>query len=161
MIGIGDKYCNLAVYIENRPPLDEYQILKGLIPAVEGELSRLGRETGNHWRKIINIYAKLGFSLNTEGYLTWQSYRDSFLLTKASRQTLLFDNHIVTEHENCTNIICGKTYAMKLLDANDLIWMDDNFALSSVQNIIVAPYFDYRQLSNVKLEKLVNIIRKR
>jgi len=158
MIGIGDKNCNLTVYIENRPPIDEYQILEDLIPAIEGELSRIGRETGNHWRKIIDLYAKLGFSLNSEGHMTWQSYRDCFLLTSASHQALLFDDHIVTEHENCTNIICGKTYAMKLLDADTLIWLDDNFAVNNAKNVIVAPYFDYRQLSNIKLEKLVSII---
>jgi len=159
MIGIGDEHCKLAVYIGNRPPLKEYQKLDGIIPVVDGELFRIGNETGNHWRKIINIYAKLGFALNSEGYLTWQSYRDSFLLTKSSRQVLLFDDHIVTEHVNCINIICGKTYAMKLIDARNLVWFDKDFAIDSSTSMIVTPYFDYRQLSNLKLEKLVNIIR--
>ena len=57
-IGIGDLQCKLAVYIGNRPPLQEYQLRETLMPAVQGELARIGHETGNHWRKIINIYAK-------------------------------------------------------------------------------------------------------
>jgi len=160
MIGIGDSNCKLAVYIENRPPLDAYLTLKVLMPAVEGELSKIAQETGNHWRKIINIYAKLAFALNPAVYLTWQSYRDSFLLTTESRQSLLFDDQIVTEDENCINIICGKTYAIKLLGAHNLNWLDKDFAIGPTKNIIVTPYFDYRQLSNLKLEKLVSLISK-
>jgi len=160
MIGIGDKYYKLAVYIGNRPPLDEYESLEGLIHAVEGELSRIGRETGNHWRKIINIYAKLGFALSPEGYSTWQTYRDGFLLTKTSRQAMLFNDRILTDDENCINIICGKTHAKKLQGDNDLCWLDEDFAIDSNNRIIVTPYFDYRQLSNIKLEKLVSIIQK-
>ncbi|MFT7184884.1 MAG: hypothetical protein ACI84K_000250 [Pseudohongiellaceae bacterium] len=159
MIGIGNEHCTLAVYIGNRPPLDEYLKLEGLVPAVEGELARIGRETGNHWRKIINIYAKLGFALNTEAYLSWQSYRDTFLLTQASRQALLFDKNIVTAREDCINLICGKTYAMNILDKDSLVWLNQDFAINASNNIIVTPYFDYRQLSNIKLEKLVTIIR--
>jgi len=160
MIGLGDKHCNLAVYIGNRPHLDEYKTLGSLKPAGDGELIRIGRETGNHWRKIINIYAKLGFALDPGDYMTWQSYRDSFLLSKYSRQALLFDDDIVTERENCISIICGKTHAMKILNDHDLTWLDKDFAMDAAKSIIVTPYFDYRQLSNVKLEKLVNLIHK-
>ncbi|PCJ44445.1 MAG: hypothetical protein COA99_06845, partial [Moraxellaceae bacterium] len=91
MIGIGDRHCQLAVYIANRPPLDEYQDRETIIPTVDGELARIGRETGNHWRKIINIYAKLGFLLDSQSFATWQNYRDSHLLTEGSAQALLFD----------------------------------------------------------------------
>jgi len=160
MIGLGDKHCNLAVYIGNRPPLNEYKSLGCLKPAGDGELIRIGRETGNHWRKIINIYAKLCFSLDPADFMTWQSYRDSFLLSKHSRQALLFDDYIVTARENCISIICGKAHAMEILNNHDLIWLDKDFAVDATKTIIVTPYFDYRQLSNIKLEKLVNIIHK-
>jgi hypothetical protein len=160
MIGIGDKTYKLAVYIGKRPPLEEYKMLDHFMPVVEGELARIGRETGNHWRKIINIYAKLAFALNSEGCLTWQYYRDSYLLTQNSRQALLFDDKILYNSEKCISIVCGKAHAIKLLEPNQLVWLDSDFALDSSNRIIVTPYFDYRQLSNTKIEKLVSIIKK-
>ena len=158
MIGIGDKHCKLAVYIGNRPPLDEYLMRENLIPADKGELTRIGCDTGNHWRKIINIYAKLGYMLGPKHFPTWQAYRGDFLLTQGSQQALLFNNSIVTNEADGINIICGKTHAMTLVDENSLQWIDSDFAINRSQRLIVTPYFDYRQLSNVKLEKLVGII---
>ena len=158
MIGIGSQHFKLAVYIGNRPPLDDYQNLDCLIPALEGELARIVDETGNHWRKIINIYAKLGFSLNSEECLTWQSYRDTYLLTELSPHALLFDSKLIAVPDRCISIITGKSHANTLLDIDTLIWLDDDFAVEATKKIIVAPYFDYRQLSNIKLSKLVCII---
>jgi len=157
-IGIGDKHCKLAVYSANRPPLEEYLERESLIPAAEEELAMIARETGNHWRKIINIYAKLAYMLNTQQFSTWQCYRDTFLLTRKSQQALLFNNSIVTSKTETISIICGKTHAMSLLDNKTLNWIDDNFAINPTLRVIVTPYFDYRQLSNIKLEKLVEII---
>jgi hypothetical protein len=159
MVGIGDEFYTLAVYIGNRPPIEEYQTREELIPAVEGELLRIGQETGNHWRKIFNIYAKLAFNLNSEGYLSWQSYRDGFLLTKNSRQVMLFDDKVVNKTQKCISIISGKGYAMTFLEASNFVWLDSEFAIDTSNRIIVTPYFDYRQLSDVKIEKLVRIIR--
>ena len=158
MIGIGDKHCKLAVYIGNRPPLDEYLVREHLVPARDDELARVGRETGNHWRKIINIYAKLGYLLDPKSFPTWQAYRDGFLLTRESQQVLLFNNTIVTKAQDSISLICGKTHAMTLVDEDDLQWIDSDFAINRSRHLIVTPYFDYRQLSNVKLEKLVGII---
>jgi len=158
MIGIGDEHCKLAIYIGNRPPLDEYLVREQLIPARGDELARIGRETGNHWRKIINIYAKLGYMLDPKNFPTWQAYRDDFLLTRESQQALLFNNAIATRAPDGIGIICGKTHAMTLVDESDLQWIDSDFAINRSLRLIVTPYFDYRQLSNVKLEKLVEII---
>ncbi len=158
MIGIGDEHCKLAVYIGNRPPLDEYVDRERLLPAREGELARIGRETGNHWRKIINIYAKLGHLLDPQSFPTWQAYRDDFLLMKESQQALLFNKNLVAQAQGNISLICGKTHAMTLVDEGDLQWIDSDFAINRSQRLIVTPYFDYRQLSNVKLEKLVDII---
>lgn len=158
MIGIGDEHYKLAVYIGNRPPLDEYIVREQLIPAREDELARIGRETGNHWRKIINIYAKLGYLLDPKSFATWQAYREGFLLTKGSQQALLFNKAIVTNGQDCIRLICGKTHAMTLVNEADLQWIDSDFAINRSQHLVVTPYFDYRQLSNVKLEKLVEII---
>ena len=158
MIGIGHRHCEVAVFIGNRPPLDEYLQRESLVPATEGELANIGRETGNHWRKVINIYAKLGFLLYSQGYSTWQDYREKFLLTEGSQQVLLFNGSIVTVPVGCVSIICGKTHAMTLLDKKELQWIDGDFAVVPSRRIVVTPYFDYRQLSNVKLDRLVRIV---
>jgi len=163
-IGIGDTHCKLAVYIGNRPPLDEYLLRENIMPASDGELAMIGNETGNHWREIINIYAKLAYMLDAKKFSTWQVYRDSFLLRQGSQQALLFNRRIVTETPGIINIICGKTHALDLEKVNDTAgnkvdWIDNNFAIDPSRRLIVTPYFDYRQLSNLKLEKLVDIIR--
>lgn len=159
MIGIGAKDCKLSVYIGNRPPMPEYCEREVLIPAVEGEIARIAGETGNHWRKVFNVYAKLAFILEGNSFPTWQSYRDDFLLRKESKQALLFDKEIVTETPECINLLCGKTHAMTLVEECDVKWIDGDFAINRPRRLIVTPYFDYRQLSNVKLETLVGIIR--
>lgn len=183
MIGIGDVACQLAVYIGNVPPVEKYQQFETLVPAAKGDLAQLVHQTGNHWRKIINIYAKLGFLLNTAGYSSWQAYRDGFLLCEGSQQALLFDKQIVTDPKNCISLICGKTHAQELLDEKGLIdggdfvdggelvdrnkfvgksalrWIDADFAIDEGRRLIVCPYFDYRQLSNAKLDTLVDIVQ--
>lgn len=162
MVGIGDLDCDFVVYIGNRPPMDEYIERQELIPAIKGELARIGCEAGNHWRKIINIYAKLGYMLNTEGFSSWQAYREGYLLTKGSRQALLFDEQIEPAKSGVVRLICGKAHAAKLLVDNvteiSVRWVDADFAIDPSRQLIVTPYFDYRQLSNAKLEKLASII---
>ncbi|OUS31770.1 hypothetical protein A9Q99_02925 [Gammaproteobacteria bacterium 45_16_T64] len=159
MIGIGAYGCKLAVYIANRPPLESYVSREKLVPATVGELAHIGKEVGNHWRKIINIYGKLGFMLATEGFSTWQEYRDHFLLTGGAKQALLFNECIASDIEGCLHIVMGKAHSLKLLGDDELIWVDSDFAISRERRIIVTPYFDYRQLSNMKLEKLVGILK--
>ena len=159
MIGIGDKAFELAVFIGSRQPLDKYMALNTLQPVEEGSLADMVVLTGNHWRKIINIYAKLGFGLNSAGYSSWQNYRDSYLLTKHSKQALLFDGYPTTRERKCINIICGKTYAATLLKGSVLSHYDDDFSINVENRIIVTPYFDYRQLSNLKLDKLIGLVR--
>lgn len=39
-----------------------------------------------------------------------------------------------------------------------LQWLEPNFAIDNNNNLIVCPYFDYRQLSNEKIESLIEII---
>jgi hypothetical protein len=158
MIGIGDSHCKLAIYIGNRPPLKEYLERKTLVPATNGELTRIANETGNHWRKIFNIYAKLGYMLDPKSFPTWQIYRDNFLLTEGSQQALLFNNTLIPEASGGISIICGKTHAMTIVIERSLQWIDNDFAVDLSRRLIVTPYFDYRQLSNVKLEKLVGQI---
>ena len=54
----------------------------------------------------------------------------------------------------------GKTYANKLGLAEQALWLNEFFAINKTTNTIVCPYFDYRQLSNIKISQLANLIKK-
>jgi len=78
----------------------------------------------------------------------------------------LFDDYIESTKSEAVGLICGKTHAAMLL-ANSVVgnvaetsmqWVDADFAIDPPRRLIVTPYFDYRQLSNAKLERLVSII---
>jgi len=154
--GLGDLNARFNVYIANRPPLDEYQYLAGMQPLLEGDIARIAQQTGNHWRKIFNVYAKLVFALKTEGFATWQLYRDAFLLRDNSNQALLFSEPNLSQAG--LHIVMGRTYAKALqLDAK-LIAVDADFQIDKNKRLLVVPYFDYRQLSNEKLARLQVLI---
>ncbi len=151
LIGFGENEAVIAVFIGNRPPLFEYQHLQSLRPLRAGELAHLVECGGNHWRKILNCYAKLGFSLDREGFECWQDYRDMQLLQVGSRLQLRFDRDLNTTG---INIICGRSHAESFDLPQDLCWSDAGFASDEQSRLIVSPYFDYRQLSNLKLAYL-------
>lgn len=157
LCGLGDSAALLCVYIVNRPPLDEYEQLADLRPLINGEVANITQQTGNHWRKIFNVYAKLGFALHDEGYSSWQAYRDGFLLQVGSKQALLFSSPDLSMPG--LHLITGKTYAQSCsLNAN-LTELDSSFQIDRDRALLVAPYFDYRQLSNEKIVRLVTLIR--
>jgi len=155
--GLGDINAELKVYIANRPPLDEYLHLRSIKALQPGDIETIVSQTGNHWRKIFNVYAKLAFDLDTQGCESWQKYRDDFLLSKESKQALLFSPPDFSEPG--IHIITGRTYAQALpLDA-ELVAVDVDFQIDTNKHLLVVPYFDYRQLSNEKLARLLTLIR--
>lgn len=154
--GLGDTNAQFNVYIANRPPLDEYQYLVCMQPLLTGDIARIAEQTGNHWRKIFNVYAKLAFALNPQGFATWQLYRDDFLLRENSGQALLFSPPDLAQPG--LHLVMGKTYAKTLqLDA-ELLRADTDFQIDKNKALLVVPYFDYRQLSNEKLLRLQALI---
>ncbi|KGJ99617.1 DUF6942 family protein [Thalassotalea sp. ND16A] len=169
--GLGELSAPLKVYLDNRPPLEQYQSLVTMQPMVTEEISDIGRLTGNHWRKIFNVYAKLCFELAPKHFHSWQELRDRALLQKGSEQALLFNqpsfNHIfdAANDANTTDIhiIMGRTYAARLVQplpfSQHLLWLDKDFAINPKKRLIICPYFDYRQLSNVKITQLVKLIK--
>jgi hypothetical protein len=50
----------------------------------------------------------------------------------------------------------GRTYAKD--SEMRLTWLDNEFAYQRERNIVVCPYFDYRQLSNHKIIQLCRYI---
>lgn len=156
LIGLGEKEAKIAVFIGNRPPLFEYQQLQDIRPLRPGELAQLVEHCGNHWRKILNCYAKLVFSLNNESFKCWQDYRDVKLLQAESQVQLRFDRELTSTG---VNVICGRSHAESFDLPNNLYWTDAGFAIDAENRLIVSPYFDYRQLSNVKLAYLCRLIK--
>lgn len=94
----------------------------------------------------------------------------NFYCKKNSKTALLFsapDTTITcpdkaTSNKNQLHIIAGRTHAKNLLQQGKLHaqfdWLDDEFAIDTTNNIIVCPYFDYRQLSNIKIARLSELV---
>jgi len=167
-IGLGCTNFTIAVYIGNIPNMFEYQQLTQLSPLTSNEIAAINNACGNGWRKVFNVYAKLLYALDNNDFnysqsaSSWQKYRDSFLLQPRSQTALLFSAPQLSKKTESVHIISGKTYAKHLLTTEQIhanfIWLDEEFAIDKTQNLIVCPYFDYRQLSNVKIEKLAYLL---
>ncbi|UZE95997.1 DUF6942 family protein [Alkalimarinus alittae] len=159
IVGLGDRHYRLAVCIGNRPPMPEYQGLHTLKPLQSGDITHIVESTGNHWRKIFNIYAKLMFLIAQRGQPTWQAYRDHVLLQQGCGHTLIFSPlNTLPAASDTILIVSGKSYAQTLGVLDTSVDVGDGFYLNTAKKIIIAPYFDYRQLSNRKLDMLISII---
>ena len=172
-IGFGDNDFSFAVYIANKPNMLEYQSLREVTSLVEGEINVINKACGNGWRKVFNVYAKLLYALDKKHFdysdkaPTWQDYRDRYLLQAQSKAALLFSppqlmSNIEMPNKKIVHILCGKGHAKALINSGklvaNLIWLDDEFAIDRENKLIVCPYFDYRQLSNIKIERLAGLL---
>lgn len=161
-IGLGSTNSNINFYIANRPPIDDYPVMNELRGLATGELAHIVKHTSNHWRKVFNVYAKLLFDWyqlqqRIDLPSSWQEYRVLELFQPHSQEALLFSEPALINDANCIHIIAGKTYAANLA-LPPLIWLDAHFAVNKQHRVIVAPYPDYRQLSNVRIARLIEII---
>lgn len=161
-IGLGSTNSNINFYIANRPPIDDYPVIDELRGLAIGELAHIVKHTSNHWRKVFNVYAKLLFDwhqLQQRSDLpsSWQEYRDLELFQPHSQETLLFSAPALAENKNSIHIIAGKTYAANLA-LPPLVWLDAYFAINKEYRVIVAPYPDYRQLSNERISQLIKFM---
>jgi hypothetical protein len=55
-------------------------------------------------------------------------------------------------------LIAGKTYAASL-KLPSLIWLDSDFAINKANRLVVTPYADYRQLSNERIARLIELMK--
>ncbi len=168
-VGLGQvsTLACINVYIANRPPLDQYQNLDDLLALKNGDITYIAQHTGNHWRKIFNVYAKFLFILwqkkNTldAAITSWQEYRDHCLLQAHSQEALLFCPPNLSESNHTVHIIMGKQYGAELgfsREDKNMVILDKDFSVYPDKKIILCPYFDYRQLSNIKIDKLVQLV---
>ena len=168
IVGLGNPSGNVRVYIANRPPSNKYQQLHTCEYLVPGEVKRVADETGNHWRKIFNVFAKLLFKLNSQGLSDWRDLRDQQLLQPGCDHCLLFSmpNRVAEVKQypgKGIGLVMGKGYANELIQQgrlpSDIEWLDDHFAVHRQHRMIVCPYFDYRQLSDVRIDRLVSLLQ--
>jgi hypothetical protein len=165
--GLGDQFAQFNVYIANRPNFADYLSIDSMSAVCSGEIHAIGQACGNGWRKVFNVYAKLVFALNADnivslrGAKSWQDFRDHVLLQNMSNTSLLFLAPQTDQFKgsNVVQIIMGKTYAKSLDLPKSLQWLDHEFAIDIDNKMLVCPYFDYRQLSNIKIIRLVELIK--
>lgn len=157
--GYGDPAFEFAVYIGNTPSVYEHSGYSDLQPMKPGDIASIVQQTGNHWRKIFNLYAKLMHQLEPGFESEWQQYREGRLLQRGSKQALLFSQPQLGKPSTAIHLVTGKSHAehLGLLTRCDAI--NEHFYVNCTAKLIVSPYFDYRQLSNRKLETLVEIVR--
>lgn len=161
--GVGEKHAKIKVFIGNRPAVDWLQPIPILLPLTPGDIASIGTTCGNGWRKVFNVYAKLLFAVDRKKlpfkqlHPSWQAYRDDELLQAKSGTLLLFSKPDFSVTESVT-IIMGRTYAKTLPLPPTLQWLNEEFAIDNATKTIVCPYFDYRQLSNIKITYLVELI---
>lgn len=180
--GLGCSDFTLAVCIENRPAFADYESLDDIRALQLGEIYAIGQQCGNGWRKVFNVYAKLIEALKPTiidyPYPSWQGYRDKSLLQQGSQTALLFSPPPLQARRRIETtktaralplyIIPGRAYAKSLYRAIEadtkepplLNWLDKEFAIDVKNRTIVCPYFDYRQLSNIKIERLARELLK-
>ncbi|WP_323814344.1 DUF6942 family protein [Cellvibrio sp. NN19] len=161
-IGFGSTNSSINFYIANRPPIDDYPAMNELRGLAAGELAHIVKHTSNHWRKVFNVYAKLLFDWHSlkqrkDIPASWQEYRDRELFQARSQEVLLFNAPQFENTDFTIHVIAGKTYAANL-NLPPLIWLDTYFAINKEQRLIVAPYPDYRQLSNERIARLIEIM---
>lgn len=163
LIGLGSLTSSINFYIANRPLIDDYPAMSELRGLATGELVHIVKHTSNHWRKVFNVYTKLLFDWyqsQSRNDLpdTWQSYRDLELFQSHSQEALLFSAPQLNKNNKTIHVIAGKTYAAHL-DLPPLVWLDPYFAINKEFRLIVAPYPDYRQLSNERIARLIELMQ--
>jgi hypothetical protein len=165
--GFGVEQGLIAIYVENPPSMSEYQFLDKVQPLSSGEFEVINQACGNGWRKVFNVYAKILAEWQHRDhdftkFTRWQDYRDKALLQGHSQEALLFSPPNFSEKNYKFHVIAGRTYAKKLLRdhvfTNTLVWLDEEFAIDKVSNLVICPYLDYRQLSNIKITRLVELL---
>ena len=163
-IGFGCNQYQLAFYVEHPPTYSDFAFPQQLIPLPMGAIYEIGERCGNGWRKQFNVYAKFIHSLSEqvipkhEHIKSWQAFRDNYLLQQGSHTALLFSPPIFNR-DNVIHIIAGRGYAKKVVNEQqiELTWLNKEFAFNASRNLLVSPFLDYRQLSNIKIDLLAQL----
>lgn len=165
-VGFGCNRYRIAFYVENAPSYSQFANPKSLIALPTDAINEIGMQCGNGWRKQFNVFAKFIYALQPnvfdgrEKETSWQLFRDKHLLQQDSHTALLFSPPNLSK-KNVFHIIAGRSYAKKLLIKSlknvQLVWLNNEFAFDIENKLIVCPFLDYRQLSNMKIAFLAQM----
>lgn len=151
IIGLGCQQPLLCLYTPHRPPLPNYQRQRGYRAANQGETAQIIAETGNHWRKILSIFAKIYCQLFCPSE-RWQEVRDRRLLTRGSRTALLWQSQLLPA-EGAIHVVGGMDFAASF-ELPTLLGqpVDDEGRITAFGHCYLTPYLDYRQFPNALID---------
>ncbi|WLQ11776.1 hypothetical protein O5O45_18780 [Hahella aquimaris] len=156
--GIGDSRPLLILYTPHRPPMPQYEQMEGYRGGIPGETEVIIKETGNHWRKIFSIFAKIA-----QGLLfpeeDWRVVRDRRLFTEGGATALLFQQRLLdlqTENRPALHIIGGQQFSegFSTLPQTPQALQEESRILRA-GNVYLTPYLDYRQFPNALIATLL------
>lgn len=150
---LGSVTASIAFYLPTPPTLSP-----NWDPREDGALAQLVALNGNHWRKIITLMAKICAPDDN-----WRDYRDRQLLKH--HELILIGARQLSPHARW-HLVAGQVAADNLgLSAADGVSVSDTPGLKRVtdnqvshsdsadgtseQRILLTPYLDYRQYSNL------------
>lgn len=144
--GLGGKLPSICLYLPNPPTL--WAECEPTAP----DLTRLIDINGNHWRKILTIFAKICAPDDQ-----WRTYREHDLLQQYERIEFNADTLV----SGCRwHLVAGKVSWQQLgFDEGQFRRVDDQWDVLHRDNILLLPYFDYRQLPNAALAKVRALMR--
>lgn len=151
---------NIYYYLPNRPDYPGFKSKNLISNTKKNTVTNIISKTGNHWRKIFSIMAKISWGLNHSGQSTWQGYRDHLLLS-CSKQNLVFENKLL-KRKNDIHVITGlQHFECFDLNMSDFTKLDEDGKILIWGNIYLTPYMDYRQFPNQLIEELIINIKER
>jgi len=135
---IGALKPNVVLYINNQPDWDTKRAL---------DVKQLITENGNHWRKILTIFAKLCCDDD------WRQYRDEKLLHHYEQINFGKDLEPTAKIHFFAGKNCWQRFAVseENLKSMQLSPSGKVYYSRSVEHglMLYTPYFDYRQFPNV------------
>ncbi|MFT6633342.1 MAG: hypothetical protein ACJAS4_003312 [Bacteriovoracaceae bacterium] len=145
----------IILYLPNKPDLENYSKKKSLKNLQNGEVKKIIKLTGNHWRKIFSILSKISIGLSSIQEKTWQEYRDEVLLTKQGGEVISFSMKVI-ESSSSIHILSGKAHYENFnIPIEKFKAIDTEGRILRYKNIFLTPYFDYRQFPNALIETLI------
>lgn len=145
----------LILYMDKEPPFEDFE---EFTPFTHHHLAQV-MASGNHWRKIINIFAKLAFGFKGMGCSSWQEYRDRFLLRDSGELILVNRTNLIDD--DGIHLICGKKQFDSMnLGEGVLQSLDAEGKVRVRDRVIQTPYFDYRQFPNKLIDELIKYLHK-
>jgi len=165
LLGFGNPSARLRFVVENPPPMSQYQNLSTVLPLSTQQRVLIEQECGNHWKKIFACLAKISHPIFGQINGTWQDYRQEHLLRSGGNEALLFHHKglglsDLLAKPNQVTLIMGKRLS-QLLAIDDSPCEKGDFFEVADTSVLITPYPDYRQLSNVKIDRLITLIKPR